>query len=168
MNISIMLTFHDEQSLNQLRKQFDPLYSKVPPHVTLVFPQHITFESIDTIISEINKYGTHLENFTPIVSHFEGDLEYHNILAILKSDNSAIKVLHDKLYEIPEFADKQRLDIPYTPHVTIGRDLSADEIRRIVFNLSDTWHPVALRFKSIVFEEILPDDSSKIIYQYTF
>jgi len=136
--------------------------------VTLVFPQHITFESIDTIISEINKYGTHLENFTPIVSHFEGDLEYHNILAILKRDTSAIKVLHDKLYEIPEFADKQRLDIPYTPHVTIGRDLSADEIRRIVFNLSDTWHPVALRFKSIVFEEILPDDSSKIIYQYTF
>lgn len=136
--------------------------------MTLVFPQHITFESIDTIISEINKYGTHLENFTPIVSHFEGDLEYHNILAILKRDTSAIKVLHDKLYEIPEFADKQRLDIPYTPHVTIGRDLSADEIRRIVFNLSDTWHPVALRFKSIVFEEILPDDSSKIIYQYTF
>ena len=41
MNISIMLTFHDDQSLNQLRKQFDPLYSKVPPHVTLVFPQHI-------------------------------------------------------------------------------------------------------------------------------
>ncbi|OJF03402.1 hypothetical protein BKY29_06400 [Weissella confusa] len=136
--------------------------------MTLVFPQHITFESIDTIISEINKYGTHLENFTPIVSHFEGDLDYHNILAILKSDNSAIKVLHYKLYEIPEFADKQRLDIPYTPHVTIGRGLSADEIRQIVFNLSDTWHPVALRFKSIVFEEILPDDSSKIIYQYTF
>lgn len=168
MQSSFLRYFSYKRILNQLRKQFDPLYSKVPPHVTLVFPQHITFESIDTIISEINKYGTHLENFTPIVSHFEGDLEYHNILAILKRDTSAIKVLHDKLYEIPEFADKQRLDIPYTPHVTIGRDLSADEIRRIVFNLSDTWHPVALRFKSIVFEEILPDDSSKIIYQYTF
>lgn len=70
--------------------------------------------------------------------------------------------------KFPEFADKQRLDIPYTPHVTIGRDLSADEIRQIVFNLSDTWQPLGLSVKSIVFEEILPDDSSKIIYQYTF
>jgi 2'-5' RNA ligase len=107
--------------VDAFRREHDPQAALVPPHFTLVFP--------GTDLEEA-AYLRHVESVAQAVA----PIPFHCRCAMLGADeraerafaylvpdegHAAITLLHDRLYAGP-LAPSLRLQLPYTPHVTIG------------------------------------------------
>lgn len=116
-----ILLFLDETQLDEIetiRQKHDPLFGLIKPHITLVFPfesaiskdalkQHI-IEKVEGIPPIAIEFTNHIRN--------EGEYIFLNV----EKGKEQVKKLHDTLYEGP-LAEFLRSDIPYIPHVTVGR-----------------------------------------------
>ena len=116
-----ILLFLGEAQIDEIeaiRKKHDPLFGFIQPHITLVFPLESALSN-DELRAHIARK---LEGVHPIevelidcISH-EGDYLFLRI----EKGREQIRKLHDELYKGP-LAKFLRSDIPYIPHVTIGR-----------------------------------------------
>jgi 2'-5' RNA ligase len=116
--IVILPKFDGLNRIDQLRRQFDPLASRIAPHITLVFP----FES-DLSADRLRAHiGQAVQGVAPFPVHLQGitghDGEYL-FLNVVRGNDPLID-LHDSLYSGP-IAAHLRPEIPYHPHVTVGR-----------------------------------------------
>ncbi|MFE6138240.1 2'-5' RNA ligase family protein [Bacillus sp. NPDC057893] len=111
--ILLFLNNMSTDEIESIREIHDPLFGLIPPHITSVFP----FESN---ISNISKgIGTIEIKFASGVTSI-GDYLFLEI----EQGKEQIEELHDKLYTGP-LLPLLRKDIPYIPHVTVGRKESS-------------------------------------------
>lgn len=113
-----------DELIYPLRQKFDPLYNKVPGHITLVFP----FES-NLTLNELSAMIRHeLENIPPIDIELEsiGDFYPKSPTIFWKlNDCAPIKQLYQKLH------NRLELQIPhrnFVPHVTVAREISVHRV----------------------------------------
>jgi 2'-5' RNA ligase len=122
--IVIFLPPHLDELIYPLRQKFDPLYNKVPGHITIVFP----FES-SLVLNELSAIIKHeLDDIRPIEIELAsiGDF-YPKSPTIYWKINPCepIKQLYQKLHS--------RLELPvpfkeFVPHVTVAREISAHRV----------------------------------------
>ncbi len=110
-------------------------------HITLVFPTDASDVStatshLATVAGSTAPVDLAFRATTPV---FDPLSKETYVYLVPDEGNSALIRLHDRLYSGP-FADELRLDLPYTPHVSLGRfgeakiakaltdDLNAQEI----------------------------------------
>ncbi|GAB6549525.1 2'-5' RNA ligase family protein [Bacillus mobilis] len=121
-----ILVFLNNMSIDKIeniRHKHDPLFRLIPPHITIVFP----FESN---ISN-DELKSHILNLSKGVGKIE--IEFANRITSVGSylyleveeGKEQIEELHDMLYTGP-LIQFLKEDIPYIPHVTVGRKESAE------------------------------------------
>jgi 2'-5' RNA ligase len=127
----------DRKVVDGIRARFDPQYSKLAPHVTLVFAtDRLDADALATHVeanARVAAFTCVFRRATVELDHFSGA---HCVFLVASEGGREIVRLHDALYTGPLAADL-RTDLPYIPHVTVARCATADEARRVVALLGD-------------------------------
>lgn len=136
---------------NSYRKRYDSHYSLIPPHITLKQP----FEETEIDIQAISEKLSHLaKDFHPFpikVTKFSSFKPVNNIIYMKIEPRQELIQLHEALNKL--FIQHPN-EHNFTPHITVGRDLSDDEY-------SDVFSQ--LRLQSINHEETV--DRFHLLYQ---
>ena len=150
----------DYDLIQFFREHYDPNYPIIEPHFTIVFP--VTDIDTNRFIEHCKEICRHI---TPIsfdirrtmVNKSYGDDDWYAFLVPDKG-LSDIAGLHDRLYTgilEPEL----RLEIPYIPHITVGRFDNGAECK----NLCDRINEKVISIKgNISFIDIITNDQSRL------
>lgn len=111
----------DHALIEKFRAQYDPQFSIIKPHFTLVFPleglDEIEFADYAASILH-GKPGFHVRLRAAIIHKDELSENFH-VFLVPDEGSEQLKDLHDYLYE-GTLKEYQWIDIPYVPHTTIG------------------------------------------------
>ena len=129
--IMIFPQFDNMEIIDEIRDRYDPLAKLVRPHITLVFP----FESEMTNDEVEEKLNCSLKNFGPfeLVMHGFSKTENNYLFLDVEKGSDMIESIHDDLYSnhfqefFPGFKEYY-LGVPYTPHMTVGKLNSKEEL----------------------------------------
>ncbi len=94
--IHIFPEFLNARSIDTLRAKYDPLFSLIQPHVTLVFPFESTV-TIEALTQPLQESVIGLKSFHIILEGVTGAAEEYLFLNV-KVGNDQIIELHDRLY----------------------------------------------------------------------
>ena len=122
--IMIFPQFKNIGIIDEIRDRFDPLAKLVRPHITLVFPfdSEMSNEELgEKLTSSLQKVGS----FELTLYGFSKSADNYLFLDIEKG-KEIIKAIHDELYS--EHFKEFYLDIPYIPHMTVGKLCSEQEL----------------------------------------
>ncbi|WP_342714723.1 2'-5' RNA ligase family protein [Bacillus paramycoides] len=121
-----ILLFLNGMSINEIediRKKHDPLFGLIPPHITVIFPfeSSISNDELKLHILKLSKGIQEIE--IEFANQITGEGEY--LFLRVEKGQKQIEELHDLLYTgvLLQFLKE---DIPYIPHVTVGRKESAE------------------------------------------
>ncbi|MGV3287411.1 2'-5' RNA ligase family protein [Bacillus wiedmannii] len=121
-----ILVFLNNMSIDKIeniRQKHDPLFGLISPHITIVFPFMSNISN--------NELKSHILNLSRGVGKIEIEFANHitsvgNYLFLkVEGGKEQIEELHDMLYTGP-LIQFLKEDIPYIPHVTVGRKESAE------------------------------------------
>jgi 2'-5' RNA ligase len=122
-----------QEVANSYRKRYDPTYALIPPFIRLK-------EAFELEESELPKLVTHLEQVAnstqSFTAHFHRVSSFHptnNVIYFAVQNKEPFEQLHQK---IVEHCVPHKETYAYVPHLTIGRDLSDDELRDVTGQLS--------------------------------
>jgi 2'-5' RNA ligase len=152
--IMIFPKFQNLNRIQDIRQKYDPLFSKVNPHVTLVFPftSDITEKELKEHIQNKAKY---IKPFLLQLNGVSGEKDGYLFLNV-KRGKEELVTLHNRLYEgmlceyYPRFLETEI----YKPHMTVGRVMNTEELRNVVEQYKDNYD---------IFEEIVSEISVELI-----
>jgi 2'-5' RNA ligase len=110
--------FPTDAPIEPYRRRFDPMADALPAHVTLVYP-FPTNLTVMQLASHIRRVVGNWPSLPVSFRDVEGILGEF-VFLMLRDRADAIVALHDKLYR-GILRAYLRVDIPYLPHVTLGR-----------------------------------------------
>ncbi|KFM98571.1 2'-5' RNA ligase family protein [Bacillus clarus] len=115
--------------IESIREKHDLLFGFIPPHITIVFPFESTIsnDELEAYIMNISRGTRPIE--IEFASRISSEGEY--LFLEVERGKEQIEELHDRLYTGP-LRQFLRTDIPYIPHVTVGRKDSAELAAEIV------------------------------------
>lgn len=151
-DILIFPRFNNIDSIQNIRSKYDRLYSKINPHITVVFPflDNIFDEQLVNKLKEILK---HYKQFEVVFNGISLSSDNYIYLNCIKGSDIIIK-LHDEIYSklLPSHLSH---DIKYIPHITLGESNTIDNI-----NIKDIF---STTIDEIVIEKIGSNEESIII-----
>ena len=122
--VFIFLPSHLDDLIYPLRQHFDPLYNKIPAHITIVFPFE-TDQSLNDLSAIIKQ---ELQDIRPITIELESIGDFYPVEPIIYwKINTCEPIQH--LYH--SLHTKLELPIPfkqYIPHVTVAREISTHRV----------------------------------------
>jgi 2'-5' RNA ligase len=133
--VAILLDRSVSAELEAIRSRFDPLAELIPAHVTLVHP-FIPSGHLARIESHLLGICMSTSPFTiglSEVSTHGGEYIYLNVIEGAKE----IVDLRERLYMGP-LAAHHRNDIPFIPHLTLGRLKTQDALRKAASEIAAT------------------------------
>lgn len=113
----------DAQRIEKLRSRHDPQHAGLlPAHFTLVFGCAAVAERdylahVQAAAGNAGPIGFHCR-YAMLGADDESEMAYVHLVP--DEGHAALSLLHDRLYTGP-LAPHLRLDLPYTPHITLGR-----------------------------------------------
>ena len=139
-------------SINKIRKKYDPTYSIIAPHLTILFPVPSSIGKLKII-----KYISNvLENQPPIKIHFDDYKKSwdHWLLLTIKEGELDIKKLSTELYS-GILSKYQRKDIEFIPHIGLGlcvknyKEYALENPKKLIFD-KDKYRCALLEAKSTI------------------
>ena len=109
-----------DEVISSLRERFDPEYSVVDSHVTVVFPFESSL-SLDKISGIIREESSKIE---PLEITLDSIGDFYPTVPLIYwqvADNPSLSMLYKSLYTRFELALPHR---KYVPHVTVAREIS--------------------------------------------
>ena len=107
-----------QANLDTLRREFDPTFSLMPPHVTLVFPVSTSELSLRVMKQHVAHIARTTEGFPAHMR--ETQLSWDNYLYLIAQEGATNFIeLHNALYG-GVLAQHLRSELPYMPHITLG------------------------------------------------
>lgn len=158
--IHIFPTFHTPNKIQEIRKRYDPLSNKIPPHITLVFP----FDSCipqKELIQHVESVANLFSPFSLTMNGMTGSDEEYLFLNV-KQGNDPLIHLHDELYK-GILSSFRNVHITYIPHMTLGRLADREKWTAVVEDYKDWAENFQTIVKEIVVEEIGADEVAHII-----
>ncbi|WP_262315437.1 2'-5' RNA ligase family protein [Lacticaseibacillus parakribbianus] len=107
-------------AVTAVRRRYDPLVENIRPHVSLVFP----FDSPapdSSIVAAVAAAAATTPAFTVAFDRLGGDWVNGYFWLAAGAGAATLTTLHDRLYRTPLFRDFLRSDLPYRPHITLGK-----------------------------------------------
>lgn len=144
-------------AIRQVREHFDPLISHIRPHVSLVFP--FQSEIPDTVLM---KKVTQILSGTPAFPAAFTKLGHDDKGYIWIEAGQGRKMLiklHDQLYSDPYFVPFLRADIPFQPHITIGK-VDKDDMDKIISSLKIQDLCFSTLINTVSIERVAANDDS--------
>lgn len=112
---------------NSYRKRYDSHYSNIPPHVTLKSSFQSTEEEMKEIVKKIRRVVKEFDPFTLEVYKFSSFHPVTNTIFMKIKENETLTALHEALHFVPQ----EEQQFQFVPHITIGQNLTNDEITDI-------------------------------------
>lgn len=151
--------------IQSIRKKYDPLYTCIPPHITLVFPfeSEITntdlYRHVKQAVTGFQPFTIRLEEITASNGHF--------LFLNVKQGNDQIIALHDKLYTGP-LATYRSYMHTYLPHLTVGRLNHEQDLVEALKDTRSFNHRFETVVNQVIVERIDPNGLSKIEFAVSF
>lgn len=152
----------DSNLIQTIRNKYDPLASKIAPHITLVFPFESEISS-NVLRQHVDKCLQGHKAFSLImqgISYEQGNYLFLNLI----QGKEYIVDIHNVLYGglLERFLAKKH---SYKPHLTVGRsnDLPVNEAAMIELKNFD--YKFETKVNKITTEIILDDLSSKVDFE---
>lgn len=164
-SIVIFPEFSNIELIDKLRKDYDPLVDKIPPHITVVFP----FESSHSQ----NELKEHLQNALKRFNSFDIRLtgitgaERGYLFLNVKKGNDQIIELHDRLYS-GILATYRFRKTTYFPHLTVGRLKSSALYNSALQMTKEFNHEFVATVEKVALESIDEMERSRIEYIHQF
>lgn len=160
--IMIFPKFQNLQLIEEVRSQYDPLFKKVQPHITLVFPfksdlsKENLREHIENKLKGLEPFRLKLHG----VSGAEGGFLFLNVM----EGREELVQIHQRLYEgiLNQFYPPFLSNREYKPHMTIGRIRNPEEFHKIVENCKTLNH-ISEEIVSEISVEIIDERENSII-----
>jgi 2'-5' RNA ligase len=155
--------YSDTDLIQNIRHQYDPLASKIAPHITLVFPFESEISSdalrqhLKTSLDKFKSFSLKLQG----ISHEEGYL----VLNLIEGQEQIIKI-HDLLYSgmLTKFLSQEH---DYKPHITVGRFKNLSATQAAMKKLKHFDHEFTTEVNKITAEIILDNLASEIDFEIT-
>lgn len=151
-------------AVDRLREVYDPLWGKVPAHVTLVFPFELPVAG-DAIATHLNAVCTTFPawEITFDCGRIGGDR--YAYLPVL-SGAAALRDMYERLHTgvLRKALEQQRFKAPFRPHLTVGRIKSEEEAGQMARAMAGVHRNLRGRIRTIVLETILSDERSQVDY----
>jgi 2'-5' RNA ligase len=142
------------EPIDMLRRRYDPLAGRVPPHITLVFP----FESAlpDDVLRR--HVAAAVCGCTPFPVRFAGitGSEGEYLFLNVKRGNDALIALHDRLYS-GALREHRSLAHTYLPHLTVGRLADRASFRQALADVSSLNVSVESAVTAVTVYRLEPD-----------
>ncbi|KPV44274.1 2'-5' RNA ligase family protein [Alicyclobacillus ferrooxydans] len=136
--IHLFPKFPNVESVQSIRRKYDPLMNLIPPHVTLVFPFHSEIPT-GKLVNHVKESLAGLAPFRFMARGITGsDGEY--LFLNIKVGNDHIIQLHDRLYTGP-LSEHLCRALTYSPHITVGR-ISDQAMFKDALIETETFHEV--------------------------
>lgn len=152
-------------TIQNIRRELDPLYPHIRPHITLVFPfeseatDEVIIQNIQTILKPFSAFKVTFENFS-------SDEKSYLWLPV-DEGCSVIQKMHDVLYQSPLFSPFLRPEFPYTPHITVGQIHNQQAILSTLKVLNSKQLQIHAEIDTVSIEHILDNDDSDEFFQIT-
>ncbi|MEI4803754.1 2'-5' RNA ligase family protein [Bacillus sp. FJAT-51639] len=162
---TILLFLSDDNDLEEIeaiRRKHDPLFGLISPHITLVFPfvSQVSNEGLKKHIEiNIGNMNPFYITLNPIVTNTD---EY--LFLLIEEGKEKILELHNKLYTdfLQPFLHKE---IPYLPHVTVGRKNDKEMAIRVIKGLPPLRDTMGFTIDKITVESIGENGESIIEFE---
>lgn len=122
-----------QEIANSYRKRYDHTYALIPPYIRLKEAFETDEANLAKLVSHLEDVASSTDSFTV---HFHRVSSFHptnNVIYLAVQNKEPFENLHKK---IVEHGEKKEETYAYVPHMTIGRDLSDDELRDVTGQLS--------------------------------
>jgi len=122
----------DRTWIETIRRRHDPNHRVVPPHFTLVF--HAAMRQEAAVAAHVRRIAARFRRFAcrlRCALTYPDSLSGQTYVSLMPDEGFAALVrLHDRLYTGP-LKRQLRLDIPFTPHVTLARFATPAPAKRL-------------------------------------
>lgn len=121
-----------QEVANSYRKRYDPTYSLVPPFIRLKEGFELDEAKLPELVSHLEQVASSTDSFE---AHFHRFATFHpttNVIYMAVQNKEPFNELHQK---IADQCVTQKETYAFVPHLTIGRDLSDDELRDVTGEL---------------------------------
>ncbi|REK76282.1 2'-5' RNA ligase family protein [Paenibacillus paeoniae] len=115
-----------QDAANSWRIRHDPHYCKIPPHLTLREAEEWSEEKLQLAISHLKTITTHLKPFQMTFNRVSSFFPVSHVLYYALEDPSPVVKLHQDVCSGPLAITRPKY--VYTPHVTIGQQMSEGEL----------------------------------------
>ncbi|MGG3887396.1 2'-5' RNA ligase family protein [Brevibacillus panacihumi] len=151
--------------IQSVRKKYDPLYTCISPHITLVYP----FESDITNTDLHHHVKQAVTGFQPFLIRLEEITASndHYLFLNVKQGNDQIIALHDKLYTGPLVTYRSYMHT-YLPHLTVGRLKHEHDVEEALKDTRSFNHRFETRVSQVIVERIDHNGLSIIDFAVSF
>ena len=148
--------------IQDIRDRYDPLASKIAPHITLVFPFESGISS-KVLYRHIKNSLQGIEAFSLGMQGISHEAENYLFLNLIKGQEDIIKI-HDLLYSgtLARFLSKKYI---YQPHLTVGHLPDSDAAKTAMKELKHFDYKFETKIDKVTTEMILEDLSSKVYFE---
>ncbi len=117
---------------NSFRKRYDPHYSLITPHITLKESFELEEKQVEPIVKQLEEIANTTPRFTIHFHKISTFYPTNNVIYLAIKNTEELNTLHKKLHQ--GFL-KQEQKYSFVPHLTIGQDLSNDELHDVYSRL---------------------------------
>ncbi|GAB2696780.1 2'-5' RNA ligase family protein [Paenibacillus thermoaerophilus] len=128
---------------NSYRKRFDSRYALIQPHLTVRPPESGDEARIEEAARALTAVCAELRPFQAELNRFSSFYPVSNVIYLALKDPEPFVELHRRICSGPLAGP--RTDYAYTPHLTIGQDLTDEELHDVLSSLR--MKPVSLKFR---------------------
>jgi 2'-5' RNA ligase len=144
----------DRRWIERIRVRNDPLALRIAAHFTLVFPTEVAEAPLVAQVRNTLRFSESI----PVVlrrAAVSPNVTAGNSYVSLLADEGHTELLarHDALYD-SILAARRRRDIPFIPHVTVGRHELLQECEQVANQLNEQHRSVRARVDSVDIVEI--------------
>ncbi|ADC50866.1 hypothetical protein BpOF4_14075 [Alkalihalophilus pseudofirmus OF4] len=136
---------------NSFRMRYDSHYALIPPHITVKEPFEISDDNLPYITSKLRDIAKSSSPVEIDVYKVDTFSPQSNTIFFKIKEHETLSELYAKLHQEPF---EENTKYKFIPHVTIGQDLSNDEVADVVGRL---------KMKKIEHHEVI--DRMQLLYQ---
>ncbi|WP_141505856.1 2'-5' RNA ligase family protein [Paenibacillus luteus] len=124
---------HVQDIANSWRRRHDPHYASIPAHLTLREAKEWSEEQLQHTVAHLEQVTSAMPPFTISLNRVSTFYPVSHVLYLALQDTTGMEKLQSAICSGPLTVASPKY--VYTPHVTIGQELSADELHDLYGNL---------------------------------
>jgi 2'-5' RNA ligase len=122
-----------QEVANSYRKRYDPTYALIPPFIRLKEAFDLDEAKLPELVAHLEQVASSTESFTATFHRVSSFHPTNNVIFLAIQNKEPFEQLHQR---IMEYYVNHQETFAYVPHLTIGRDLTDDELRDVTSQLS--------------------------------
>lgn len=121
---------------NSYRKRYDPHYSLIQPHLTIREKEQWSEEQLEAAVDHLERAASKVAPFTIHFNRFSTFYPVTNVVYMALSDVAPVERLQQEINS--GVLTEPNRSYVFTPHVTIGQQMSSDELHDVLAGLRAT------------------------------